>query len=127
MFKVTGKKALDYLEENELSPVEHLRLLGILTKSINAFPLESVIAINTQGAICANGKELSMEELVKFRQGVSAIRDNWAFQLLADQILFEAIKIGIHEGHTPERLMFSKSVIYFITKFKELITTFDIK
>lgn len=126
MFKVTGKKALDYLEENQLTPSEHLRLLGILTKSINSFPLESVVDINNQGAICANGRELSMEELVKFRQSISALRENWAFQLLGDQILFEAIKIGIHEGHTTERLMFSKSVIYFLTKFKELITRFDV-
>ena len=126
MFKTTGKQALDYLEENELSPVEHLRLLGILTKSINSFPLENVLTTTTQGATCANGRELTMEELVKFRQSISALRDNWAFQLLADQILYLAIKIGIHEGHTTERLMFSKSVIYFLTKMKELIVTFDV-
>jgi hypothetical protein len=126
MFKQTAKKSLDYLENNQLTQEEHLRLLGILNKQINAFPLETVVFINNQGATCANGRELTLEETVKFRQGISALRDNWSFQLLADQILFEAIKIGIHEGHTTERLMFSKSVIYFLTKFKELIVKFDI-
>ena len=126
MFRVTGQKALDYLEENALTPDEHLRLLGILNKQINAFPLENVVFINNQGSTCANGRELTLEETVKFRQSISALRDNWGFQLLADQILFEAIKIGIHEGHTTERMMFSKSVIYFLTKMKELIIKFDI-
>lgn len=123
---VNEKTCLDYLDKKSLSQEGHLRLLGILTKTLNSFPLENVVLINNQGATCANGRELTMEELVKFRQSISALRENWAFQLLGDQILFEAIKIGIHEGHTIERLMFSKSVIYFLTKFKELITRFDV-
>lgn len=122
---VTGKKALDYLENHELTQQEHLRLLGILTRNINAFPLENAVTITSQGALTANGREMTLEEVVKFRQGISALRDNWAFQLLGDQILFESIKWGVHNGDTTERLFFSKTAIYFITKFRELISQFD--
>jgi len=127
MFGNKATKALDYLEKNELTQQEQLRLLGILNKRLNAFPLDNVIVTTQQGATLANGQELTIEELVKFRQGISALRDNWAFQLLGDQILYLAIQHGIHFGDTVEKLMFSKSSIYFISKFRELINTFDRK
>ena len=122
---VTCKEALDYLEKNELSKEEHLRLLSILTRRVNAFPLENVITTSQQGTLLANGREMTLDEVVKFRQGISALRDNWAFQLLGDQILFLAIQHGVHFGDTVEKIYFSKASIYFISKFRELIQTFD--
>ncbi len=122
---VTGKKALDFLENNELSSQEQLRLLGILNKRLNSFPIDNVIITSPTGAILANGRELNIEELVKFRQGISALRDNWAFQLLGDQILFEAMEWGIKHGDTTDRMMFSKTSIWFITKFREFLTKYD--
>ena len=122
---VNGKRALDYLEKNELSQQEQIRLLGILTKQINTFPLEDVIKVTPEGATLANGQELTLEELLKFRQGISALRDNWAFQLLGDQILYLAIQHGVHFGDTVEKVYFSKASIYFISKFRELISQFD--
>jgi len=124
---ITAKEALSYLEENELSPREHIRLLGILNKSINTFPLQGAITVTQDGGYTANGQKLTLDEVVKFRQGISALRNNWAFQLLGDQILFEAIKTGVHHGDTPEKIMFSKTAIYFISKFREYITAFDVK
>ena len=122
---MSAKKALDYLEENELTQKEHLRLLGILNKNLNMFPLSKVIELRRDGATLANGQELTIDEVVKFRTGISSMKENWAFQLLADQILFEAIQHGIHFGDTTDKLMFSKTATYFITKFRELLITFD--
>jgi hypothetical protein len=124
---INGKKALDYIENNELSQQEQIRLLGILTKQLNTFPLDNVIVTTPQGATLANGQEMSIEELVKFRQGISALQSNWAFQLLGDQILFEAIKWGVHNGDTTDRMMFSKTAIWFITKFRQYLVSFDVK
>jgi len=124
---MTGKSALDYLEKNELTQKEHLRLLGILNKNFNNFPLSNVVTFTQDGSLTANGRKLDLDETVKFRQGIGALRDNWAFQLLGDQVLYEAIKHGVHLGDTPEKMMFSKSCIYFITKFRELIQSFDNK
>lgn len=127
MLKTTAKKALDYLETNELSEQESIRLMNILNKKINTFPLTDVIKITVDGGYMANGQKLNIDQVVEFRQGISALRDNWAFQLLADQILFLAIQHGVHFGDTVGKLHFSKASIYFITKFKELITGFDVR
>ncbi len=120
------KLAIKYLERKDLSREEHLSLLGITNKKLNAFPIDNVIILTQDGAILANGHKLSMEEVIKFRQGISSLRDNWAFRLLGDQIFYEAIKWGIHTGDTTDKLMFSKSSIWFITKFREYISKYDV-
>lgn len=121
-----NKLALKVLKRASLSQEEHLELLNITNKQLNSFPIGEVIQVTLDGATLANGQKLTIDEVVKFRQGVSALRDNWAFQLLGDQILFEAIKHGIHYGDNTDKMMFSKTAIYFIQKFREYIKTFDI-
>ena len=122
-----NKLALKILNKASLSKEEHLELLNVVNKQINSFPISEVIQFTVDGATLANGQKLTIEEVVKFRQGVSSLRDNWAFQLLADQILFEAIKHGVHYGDNPDKIMFSKTAIYFIQKFREFIKTFDVQ
>lgn len=123
--KVSAKEALDFLDANDLSPKDHTRLLGILNKNMGLFPIADVIVLRQDGATCVNGRELDMDELIKFRQGISAIRDNWAFKLIMDQVLFEAVKHGVHYGDTPEKIMFSKSATYFCSKFAEVLAKFS--
>lgn len=122
-----NKLAMKILNNASLSKEEHLELLNVVNKQINSFPISEVIQFTVDGATLANGQKLTIEEVVKFRQGVSSLRDNWAFQLLADQILFEAIKHGVHYGDNPDKIMFSKTAIYFIQKFREFIKTFDVQ
>ena len=121
---LTSKQVLDFLESNELNSKDHLRLLGILNKNFNSFPLGNVVLFTQDGALAANGRKLDLDETVKFRQGIGALKDNWAFQLLGDQVLYEAIKHGVQFGDTPEKILFGRSAIYFITKFRELLNSF---
>lgn len=119
--KNSAKEALDYLENNELTQKEHLRLLGILTKSIGYFPIGDAIKMTPDGGLFSNGRVLTIEEVIKFRQGIQALQENWAFQLLGDQILFESIQHGVHFGDSTDKLMFSKTAVFFITKFRQLL------
>lgn len=121
------KIALKILKNASLSQEEHLELLNIVNRQLNSFPIGEVIQTTLDGATLANGQKLTIDEVVKFRQGVSSLRDNWAFQLLADQILFEAIKWGVHTGDSTDKIMFSKTAIYFIQKFREYIKRFDVQ
>ncbi len=120
------KLAIKYLERKDLSQAEHLSLLNLVNKQTNAFPIDNVIKLSPDGGVLANGRKLTMDEVIKFRQGISALRDNWAFQLLGDQIFYEAIKWGIHTGDTTDKMMFSKTSIWFITKFREYTASFDL-
>lgn len=115
------KELLNYLENNNLSQEERLLVLNYMNKSLNTFPLEDIITITKQGGILANGKEMTLEQLQSFKQSVDALGDNGAFRMIADQILFKAIAIGVHTGLNTDQIMFSKTAIWFIQQFKEYI------
>lgn len=115
------KELLNYLENNNLSQEERLLVLNYMNKSLNTFPLEDIITITKQGGILANGKEMALEQLQSFKQSVDALGDNGAFKMIADQILFKAIAIGVHTGLNTDQIMFSKTAIWFIQQFKEYI------
>ena len=127
MFRKTNlKDVVSYLENNKLEGEEKTRLISALIGNLNAFPMDEIIKIDHNGSVLANGQELTLEQTVIFRQGVSAIRDSWTFKLIADQIMFEAIKTGVHKGLTTESIMFSKTAIWFIVLFREYLDKFDI-
>tara|TARA_R110000868_G_C10971076_1_gene769959 strand:+ start:9048 stop:9455 length:408 start_codon:yes stop_codon:yes gene_type:complete len=119
------KDLLSELDTN-LSQEERLLALNWLNKSLNTFPLEDVIKYRQDGALLANGKALSIEQMVSFRESLTALKSNFAFQIIADQILFLAISEGIHKGLNTDMIMFSKSAIWFIQKFKEVLDKLDV-
>jgi len=123
--KIKPKEVFDWLETNVLTQEQHIRLLGILNQSLNAFPIAEVVQNTTDGIVLVNGRQLNLDETLKFRQGISALRDNWAFQLFGDQVLYNAIKYGVHFGKDQESIVFSRCAIWFVTQFKEYITKFD--
>lgn len=126
MRKVNLEEVLNFLEHNEIRGNDLSRLLGVFNKNINSFPIGEVIQTTPEGLIMVNGRTLDdLNDLTKFRQGIHAVRDNWAFQLLADQILFNAIKYGVHFGKDPDSVIFSRVAIWFITQFREYLNKFD--
>lgn len=122
--KSSLKNLLSKLDTN-LSQEERILALNWLNKSLNNFPLEDVIRFRNDGAVLANGKAMSVEQMVSFRESLSALKSNFAFQIIADQILFLAISEGIHKGLNTDQIMFSKSAIWFIQKFKEVLEKLD--
>lgn len=125
--KITLKEVIDYLENVEIKGEDKNKLLGSLNKALVAFPLKDVVVKTVDGGVLANGQRLNIDELVKFRADVSNLSQNWAFQLLGDQILYLSFLTGITKGDTPEQVMFSKTAIWFITKFRQLLTEFDVR
>lgn len=115
-------KALD----KDLSQDERILVFTQLNKSLKTFPIEDVIKFRKDGAILINGKTLTLEQLQHFRNSVDALKANYAFQIIADQILFKAIAIGIHQCNTPDQVIFSKSAVWFIQEFKKFLEALDV-
>ena len=119
--KKSFKELISYLDNNTLSQEERILVLNHMNKALNTFPLEDIITITKQGGILANGKEMTLEQLQSFKQSVDTLGDNGAFRMIADQILFKAIAVGVHTGLNTDQIMFSKTAIWFIQQFKEYI------
>lgn len=114
-------KALD----KDLSQEERILVFTHLNKSLKTFPLEDVIKFRKDGAILINGKTLTIEQFQNFRQSVNALKSNFAFHVIADQLLYKAIATGVHQCLTPDQVIFSKATIWFIQEYKKLLETLD--
>jgi len=116
---------LTFLEKEKLSREQRVLLLNHFNKQINAFPIEDCIIITTNGGILANGKELTLEHREAFLQGAKSLQSNAAFNLIADQVVYQAMKKGLHDSTDFDQTYFSKVALYFFDLFKKYLQTID--
>jgi len=116
---ITIKQVLELLESKTLSQEERILILNYLNKGINTFPLDDLILFRQDGAMLYNGNELPLEQMQNFKQSADALKNNLAFKIICDQVMFKAIKVGIHESKNIDEVIFSKTAIYFVDLFKK--------
>lgn len=114
-----------YLENNELNREQRTELLNYFNKQINAFPISDSVVILPNGGILANGRQMTLEQREAFLQGAHALSNNTAFNLIADQVVYQAMKKGLHDATELDHLYFSKSAMYFVDLFKKWLETLD--
>jgi len=118
-------EVIKLLETRSLNKEQHLKILSLCLQDIGYFPIEDTLKKGPDGNILFKGEALTVEETVTFRSHLHGLRDNIAFRFILDQISFDAIVYGIHDATTTEKIIFSKSALFLIKKFKEYIETFD--
>lgn len=96
------------------------RLITALLNNINAVPIRDVIKHSRKGII-VNGQILETDQGIAFLQGVTALADSKARKLIRDQILYEAIKLGVNQGDNPDKIMFAKAAIWCLEEEERLI------
>lgn len=102
-------------------PVSHKALtLNYLLDGVKVLPIKD--CLDFEGTLKVNGKELSIEQMVQFREGAVSLGNNWTYRTIKEQIAFEAIKIGIHTSGTTEQLLFSKAALWIQAKEMEFIS-----
>jgi hypothetical protein len=114
-----------YLDTHDLTREQRVDLLNYFNKQINAFAVEDCIVIQPTGMIIANGKQMSLEQREAFLLGAKSLLSNPAFNLIADQVMYQAMKVGIHDATNVDHLYFSKTALYFIDLFKKYLQKLD--
>lgn len=121
MRRILWKLIFKYLNAIELSREERTELLNYFNKEIKAFPIKDAVLITPTGGILANGRLLTLEEREAFLQGIHALSNNYSFNVIADQILYQCMQVGIHNSTTLDHMYFTKVAIYFTSEFKTLL------
>ncbi len=121
----TWKDVKDFLSTHELTREQRIFLFNYFNKEINAFPVDEVVVIRPDGLITANGKIMSLEQRELFLTGSKSLLNNYAFNLIADQVMYQAIKKGLHDSTEMDHVYFSKTALYFIDLFKKYLITLD--
>lgn len=110
------------LKNRKISTNSRLLITNYLLESINALPIKEIITYNLEGTVRINGKELTPEQAIQFKEGAVALENNGTYRVIKDQIAYEAIKMGIHSSLSMEMILMSKSALWLQEQEKKIIS-----
>ena len=120
------KLLLKLLKLKKLSQANKTLILNYLLEGVEALPINDVISYNAEGTILVNGQELTVEQAMRLREGAVALKNNWASNLIEEQIKYEAVKYGVHSSLTFDMLYMSKAAIWIQEQRKRLINEISV-
>lgn len=107
------EKLLKALKKDNLPLEDRSALTSVLMEKIGALPVEETITISPQG-IHVNGRLLSQDQNLSFKEGCVSLSSNQARKLIRNQIKYLAIEEGIHKGLSTESILFSKAALWLL-------------
>lgn len=110
------------LERKNLSQKDREKITNQLLKSIDALPTRAIITIN-EGKLFIGGAPMEGEKTASLRESATAVLNNPALKIVHDQVLYQAISIGIHQAQTTEQVQFAKAAIWYGQQEIELLKT----
>lgn len=110
------------LHSKKITGENKAKITNVLLENIGTLPIKKLITYDIHGTLMLNGKYLEVEQIIAFKQGAMALRDNQVRRILNDQKKMLAIEMGVHNGLNPETIMFSKACLYNIQEEERLLT-----
>lgn len=117
------KIALYALKTKRLSGEQKAKVTSALLDNLLTIPITDIIKFEPNGQILIDGKPLDMERAQTFRESCQALHGSMARKVIEEQIKYKAIKMGIHDGLTPDMIVFSKAALWVISEENKLLST----
>lgn len=109
------------LKRKKLTTEERQRLTNQILSSIDALPLHAIITVD-EGKTFIRGVPLDGEKAIAIRDSASQAIHNQALAFVHEQVLYQAVSLGVHQAHTPEQVQFAKAAIWYAQEEKKLLT-----
>ncbi len=105
--------------------IEDRTLLTVaMIDKLKALPVSDIISLDQKGSLLIEGKPVELNQAISLREGARLIVNSPTYRIVQAQILYQATKLGIHEGDTPEKVFFSKVAIWWHQEQKALYESF---
>ena len=108
----------------KLTPETRVLLTSRLLSTVGALPIHSILTSDDAGSLLIRGKAVDKDQALMLRESALSVLRSPAYQIIREQILYEAVTIGIHQGMSLDQLQFSKSAIWFGEQELKLLKTF---
>jgi len=115
------KLVLWSLKSKKITGDNKTKITNLLLENIGTLPTQRLITFDQYGTLLLNGKHLELEQIMRFKQGAMALQDNEVRKVLHQSLKAMAVEMGVHNGLTPETIMFSKAWLYAIQEEDKLI------
>ena len=110
------------LSLKKLNASQRTLLTNQILKSIDALPLHAIITTDG-GKLFIRGTQLDSEKAMVVRASADQALHNAALEFVHEQVLYEAVSLGIHHGMTPEQIQFAKAAIWYSQQEIKLLKT----
>lgn len=108
------------LKGKHLKENERRLLTEQILSSIDALPLHAIITVD-EGKIFIRGVPLDGERALAIRDAASQAVHNKALSFVHEQVLYQAVSIGVHQAHTTEQIQFAKAAIWYGQEERRLL------
>lgn|SRR3990167_175979 len=108
------------LRNSNLTLENRVLLTTALLDELKAIPATDIIKFTEQG-IVVNDRLLDLEGARLLRESAKATMDSQARKFVQEQVNLRAVTLGVHNGDTPEKLMFARAAIWQGQQQEELL------
>lgn len=115
MINPSVKKVIAQLKKADLSTEDRMAIMNAILLKLNALPIGDMVQFTSDG-ISINGRLLDVEQAMAFRESAVALKDNYARRVIAEQVRYKAINLGINVALSVDTLMFSKAALWCLNE-----------
>lgn len=107
-------RLIDFLSKRDLTLEQRNELTRYILKSLDAFPLHCMIGEDkVTGEILINGNRVDIEKAKQLHEAAKSALNNKALKLVNEQVLYEAISMGVHTVNNPLELLFARAAMWY--------------
>lgn len=107
------KLVVGWLKGANLSLDERLVLSQAVLENLGGAPLADIISIDDSGSLVIKGRSLEADVWLKLRDSARGAKASTAFNLVREQVLYEAIKLGVHKADNSNQMFFARAAIWW--------------
>lgn len=119
MQKIVVKFTVWLLERKKISLENKSFLIRAILGKLDALPLHGIIEYDN-GSLVVRGKQIDIDDFRILKDSARALKDNRLYGLIQDQILFEAMTLGINSTNF-EQGYFSKAAVWWGRRENEIL------
>lgn len=115
MIQVLTQKIINQLKKNNLPLEDKSALLSAIQDKLKILPLEDSLIIEPN-KITIRGNVLDIDQIIKFKDSCMALKENYAFNVIREQVKYLAVNLGIYKSTSMEDLIFYKAALFNINQ-----------
>jgi len=97
----------------KVSQEDRMRITNTLLSTVGALPIHATFTVDESNRLLIRGVPLDYEKATVLRENAATVLHSQVWNLVREQVLYEAVSKGIHEALNSDQVLFAKAAIWF--------------